>query len=621
MFVLILLFSCEYQVRQFQTKLSSGKIDPSIDVDADFDWKMTHEVVVLVKNAGNRLIKITSADQSVVYHKGFSNQEKYSVTLSIPKRITQVLINNYPVDIQEKAVIFTFPSFKNSDENLNALCFSGGNNFGSATNIVTSYPFTMCVWFKPLENPNPADDMAVCGIALSTNANRIFGIYLSYTAQPDVLPGTISLLAKNGTTEYKLQSTTVAQPGQWYHVAVVYTSKSNRRIYVNGLLQGSDTRSVNLPNMNTLGFARWPDKTPSAYFVGSVDEVKIWKAALSEAQIQADMNAVLTGGETNLYGYWPMEEGSGLITDDLSQYQNIATLSQGIEWCQSYTAWDTDGDGIANDDDDYPDDPLRAFNNSWPASTGTLAFEDLWPSIADYDFNDLVMDYLFNTVTNSENEVVEVFANFTVKATGAGLNNGFGFSLPGILIPSENIVVSGMQTGNGIINLEPNGLEAGQDDVVFIVYDEIPKVGNTRPDAPYNPPSEIVLAIEFSGGTPYYISDLGLESFDPFLFVNQVRSHEIHLANFPPTNLMNLELFGTLDDATNPPGIYFKSIDNLPWALNFPEPFDYPVEKISIWSGHLKFIEWINSGGLVYGDWYTNQEGYRDDEKIYDVQP
>ncbi len=617
MLALFLLTSCEYQVRQFQTRLSSGKIDPSIEVDAEFDWKMNHEVVVLIKNAGNRLIRITSTDQSVVYHKGFSNQEKYSVKLSVPRRITQVSVNNHIVDIEEKAVIFSLPAFKSTDENLNALCFAGGNNYGSATNIVTSYPFTMCVWFKPQENPNPADDMAVCGMSLSTNANRIFGVYLSYTSQPDVLPGTISLMAKNGTTDYRLQSTTVAQPGQWYHVAVVYASKTSRKIHVNGVLQGTDTRSVNLPNMNTVGFARWPDKTPSAYFEGSVDEVKFWKAALSEAQIQADMHAVLSGTETNLYGYWPFEEGSGVNSADLSPFLNQATLSQGIEWCGSYTTWDTDGDGIANDEDDYPEDPLRAFNNSWPASTGTLAFEDLWPSIADYDFNDLVLDYLFNTVTNSENEVVEVFANFTVKATGAGLNNGFGFSLPGILIPSENIVVSGMQATNGIVSLEPNGLETGQDEVVVIVYDEIPKVGNTRPEDPYIQPEEIVVTFNFTGGEPYYISDLGLESFNPFLFVNQVRSHEIHLANFPPTNLMNLELFGTFDDATNPPGIYFKSIDNLPWALNFPEPFDYPTEKNSIWSAHLKFIEWINSGGLVYSDWYTNLPEYRNESMIY----
>jgi hypothetical protein len=33
---------------------------------------------------------------------------------------------------------------------------------------------------------------------------------------------------------------------------------------------------------------------------------------------------------------------------------------------------------------------------------GTLAYEDLWPSKGDYDFNDLVVDYDFNIVKNNQ---------------------------------------------------------------------------------------------------------------------------------------------------------------------------------------------------------------------------
>lgn len=619
--VAFFLYSCEYEIRQYQHKLSSGKVPAEIDVDSDFDWKMEQEIVFLIKNASNEIINITSSENSLIYHKGYSGDNSYTISVNLPKRVTQVKINEHLVTVDNKAVVFTFPSVKSTTDNLLALCFDGLDDYGETDNLVTSYPFTMCTWIKPQTNPNPADDMAVVNMATSSNSNRMFGIYISYTELPAVPAGTISLKAKNGNSDYIINSSTVVEPGRWYHVAVVYTNKTNRKIYVNGNLQGSDIRSVNLPNMDVLGIARWADRTPSGYFNGSIDEVKIWKATLTQTQIEADMNAVLTGNEANLKGYWPFEEGSGLITDDLSPSNNDVLISSGTAWCDGSTSDDADGDGIPDEDDEYPDDPARAFNNQWPAATGTLAFEDLWPSIADYDFNDLVMDYLFNSVTNADNEVVETFAIFTVKATGAGLNNGFGFALPGIQIPSENLLVTGMQADNGIVSIDPNGLEAGQNGMVIIVYDDVPKVGNTRPEVPYNQPVEIILTFNITDGGPYFISDLGLESFDPFIFVNQVRSHEIHLANYPPTDLADPSLFGTLDDATNPPGIYYKSIDNLPWALNFPEMFDYPTEKNSIWIGHLKFIEWINSGGTLYNDWYTNQAGYRDDEKIYSVQP
>lgn len=49
---------------------------------------------------------------------------------------------------------------------------------------------------------------------------------------------------------------------------------------------------------------------------------------------------------------------------------------------------DDDGDRILNGVDDYPSDPLRAYDVLWPATTfGTLVFEDLWPHYGDYDFN------------------------------------------------------------------------------------------------------------------------------------------------------------------------------------------------------------------------------------------
>jgi hypothetical protein len=36
-------------------------------------------------------------------------------------------------------------------------------------------------------------------------------------------------------------------------------------------------------------------------------------------------------------------------------------------------------------------------------TAGTLAFEDLWPSTGDYDFNDLVVDYDFKIIKTIKN--------------------------------------------------------------------------------------------------------------------------------------------------------------------------------------------------------------------------
>ena len=92
---------------------------------------------------------------------------------------------------------------------------------------------------------------------------------------------------------------------------------------------------------------------------------------------------------------------------------------------------DSDGDGVPDNEDDYPNDPDRASNNFYPGvGFGSLAFEDNWPFKADYDMNDMVIDYRYNQVTNSDNEVVEIKAKIVLRAMGASFHNGFGIELP-----------------------------------------------------------------------------------------------------------------------------------------------------------------------------------------------
>lgn len=62
---------------------------------------------------------------------------------------------------------------------------------------------------------------------------------------------------------------------------------------------------------------------------------------------------------------------------------------------------------------------------------------------------------------------------------------------------------------------------------------------------------------------------------------------------------------------------YYKTINNLPWAINIPTVYNYTIEKAEIIFGHLKFAEWAESGGTLYTDWYKKNSGYRDNTFIY----
>ena len=283
---------------------------------------------------------------------------------------------------------------------------------------------------------------------------------------------------------------------------------------------------------------------------------------------------------------------------------------------------DDDGDGVPNSTDDYPNDGNRAYDNFGPAEDiyGSLVYEDLWPRKGDYDFNDLVIDYNFNIITNAQNKVVAMDASFVAIATGAGYLNAFAFELP--INQAKVVSVSGQNLPDNIFSLNDNGTEAGQTNAVIVLFDDIHNLFglegfiNTDPALTFYDPVNIDIQISFDGS--FEISDLGTVPYNPFIVANQQRGYEIHLPGEANTNLADENLFGTdQDDSNTALGKYYQTTNNLPWALNLPVSFDYPVESASIETAYLRFVEWAESGGSQYPDWYLDNSGYRNDANIY----
>lgn len=286
---------------------------------------------------------------------------------------------------------------------------------------------------------------------------------------------------------------------------------------------------------------------------------------------------------------------------------------------------DTDGDTVPDVMDDYPNDPTKAFNNYYPGRNmkGGLAFEDLWPQKGDYDFNDMVLSYYINQITNAQNRVVEIQGTFTVEAIGAGFKNGFGIQLG--VPPSAIQSVTGANLRENIINLAANGTETGQSKAVIFPFDNtynlfMPAITsgfvNTKPGMPYVQPRSVNLTIKFN--TPQLPANITLPPYNPFIIINKQRGREVHLPGYPPTDKVDVTLFRTGDDDTNPAtGKYYKSKINLPWAMHLPAQFAYPLETEPIIGAHLKFANWAQSSGSEYVDWYTDKVGYRNNAKIY----
>lgn len=283
---------------------------------------------------------------------------------------------------------------------------------------------------------------------------------------------------------------------------------------------------------------------------------------------------------------------------------------------------DTDSDGVIDRNDKYPNDATKAFDVFTPGAGiyGSIAFEDQWPSKGDYDMNDLVIDYNFQLVANTANAVVEMRANLIVKAVGAAYQNGFGIELP--ISPSKVASITGAFPQRNRINLLPNGVEANQTTAVIIPFENTASLFNTtgfvntKITEGYITPVTLNLVITFT--EPIKMTDLGYVPYNPFIFINGDRAREVHLADFKPTSLANTSLFGSLADSSRPnEGRYYKSGNNMPWAINIALPFEYPQESRPINEAHTKFSTWAQSGGMTYKDWYKNLSGYRQSTLIY----
>lgn len=316
-------------------------------------------------------------------------------------------------------------------------------------------------------------------------------------------------------------------------------------------------------------------------------------------------------------GAWSVVETYTHKINDLGSYK--CDLSQ-------LSTVDTDGDGVIDQLDDFPDDAEAASAVYTPSELGwgTLAYEDLWPSRGDYDFNDMVVKYRFTNVENASGKVVRTEARFEVKAIGASYHNGFGFKMD--IDPAYISGVTGTNITDNLVTLNSKGLEDGHTTgaTVIVFDDAFDNLGtnpggtfvNTEATADRIIAPEITILIEFT--TPIDPSLLGDAPFNPFIFINGDRGRELHLADKAPTDLADLTYFNTIHDFTDPAsGVYYRTDNNLPWAINIIHEFRQPLEKRPINEAYNHFNSWGLSSGAQYADWYKDNAGYRNTSKLF----
>ena len=261
--------------------------------------------------------------------------------------------------------------------------------------------------------------------------------------------GLFEMSWKNGATQTITSDVAIPQD-QWHHVAVIYNS-GTANLYIDGVLD--KTASLTAPVATTQSFyiAAAGKSTPTAYFEGNIDEVRVWDTALTIDQLRYIMNQEIEENTTftdgvfvptsiskndvstipwaNLAGYYPMSIYTYTNTNDASGNNNQGAL-RNLNTVDFQTA------------------PLPYTSSGTTASwnlnsTWTNGSEQTIPGATS------IVD---NTKTVNWN-IVETNHNLTMDNNSLPASNNGNRTLLGLVVQSNELTLPGnnaTNTGNGL---------------------------------------------------------------------------------------------------------------------------------------------------------------------------
>ena len=115
----------------------------------------------------------------------------------------------------------------------------------------------------------------------------------------------------------------------WHHAAFGYEGTVCRS-YLNGKKVREATWAVR-PHSDTSPIRIGKGAEPGTAFRGLIRELRLWKVARTDEQIEASADAKLRGDEPGLVGYWDFSEGEGDVLHDRSSVRNHGAI-KGAKW-------------------------------------------------------------------------------------------------------------------------------------------------------------------------------------------------------------------------------------------------------------------------------------------------
>ncbi len=294
------------------------------------------------------------------------------------------------------------------------LDFDGVDDFINASVTLGNANFTTEVWFKS-DNSNTN---TVCPnnfkrlISLGGPASRL---------EVGECGGELNIFWLNplgANPTFPMPSApNIGNDGLWHHLAMVRNG-NDVEVFLDCISVFQNDPVANpIGNMNfdLFRIGRWPGggTTPNQWWLGQVDDVRLWNRSLTLTEIDNQKNCVLSGSEPGLQIYWPLDQGIAA--------GNNTTITQAVDVSPS-----NNSGNLLNFDLGDPSAPSASQSNFIASNAGLI-----YPNYNGLDFE--IRDYpyrnnLLTEICNGEPAHFCLFDNGQAPAPNSNITVQWEYS-------------------------------------------------------------------------------------------------------------------------------------------------------------------------------------------------
>jgi len=218
-----------------------------------------------------------------------------------------------------------------------ALEFDGQNDYVQRGGVFdpSSASFTLEAWFLSYSPPSEpsrfvlAKTSSMGTIYIRQYYGKVYGAIVGNYSNPD--------------SQSTIQGGSI-EPGRWYHVVMTYDKQTGEhKLYLNGKLIGTNVKNItdwsNLPGSSFYVGAYWSGASPSSFWNGLIDEVRVYTRVLSGEEIKEhyesrSLLSILGSGK-----YYVYYDNKSIIHAEGS---DLSFNKSDLEVSNSFIEWDFD---------------------------------------------------------------------------------------------------------------------------------------------------------------------------------------------------------------------------------------------------------------------------------------